>query len=106
MSPGSSSPALQAAETARSASRRTNELTAYDLCLRALALSLSYAKDQLAEALELLKQAIERDPHYGPVLALADHCHQRFAVMSWTADPEDVRHTSVDFCSPGTSIWP
>jgi TolB-like protein len=37
-------PALQAAEAARSASRPTAQLTAYDLYLRALALSLSYEK--------------------------------------------------------------
>jgi TolB-like protein len=90
-------PALQAAEAARSARRPTAQQTAYDLYLRALALSLSYEKDQVTQSLDLLKQAIERDPHYGPALALAGHCHQRFAVMSWTADPERVRHTGVDF---------
>jgi len=89
-------PALQAAEAARSASRPTAQLTAYDLYLRALALCLSYEKDQIARALELLSQAMERDPRYGPALALAGHCHQRFSVMSWTEDPEEVRHTSVD----------
>jgi TolB-like protein len=99
-------PALQAAETARSASRPTAQLTAYDLYLRALAHSLSYEKDQLARALELLAQAIERDPHYGPALALAGHCHQRFAVMSWTADPEGVRHTSVDFARQALRFSP
>ena len=47
-------PTLQAAEAARSASRPTTDLTAYDLYLRALAQSLSYEKDQLARALDLL----------------------------------------------------
>ncbi len=89
-------PALQAAEAARSASRPTAQLTAYDLYLRALALSLSYEEDMVARALELLAQAIKRDPHYGPALALAANCHQRFAVMSWTEDPEQVRLTSVN----------
>ena len=69
-------PALQAAETALSASCPTAQLTAYDLYLRALAHSLSYEKDQFARALELLAQAIERDPRYGPALALAAHCHK------------------------------
>jgi TolB-like protein len=99
-------PALQAAEAARSASRPTAQLTAYDLYLRALALSLSYEKDQVAQSLELLARAIERDPHYGPALALAGHCHQRFAVMSWTADPEGVRHTSVDFARQALRFSP
>ena len=52
-------PALQAAETARSASRLTNDLTAYDLYLRANAMYLSSAR-QLPEALRLMELAIAR----------------------------------------------
>src|SRR6202035_2982939 len=59
-------PTLQAAETARSRSRPTINVTAYDLFLRALAHSLSYERDQLTQALDLLQQVIERDPQYGP----------------------------------------
>ena len=58
-------PALQAAETARSAGRPTNDLTAYDLYLRAYAMVLSSAR-QIPEALRLMEQAIARDPRYGP----------------------------------------
>jgi len=46
-------PALQAAETARSAGRPTADLTAYDLYLRAYAMGLSSAR-QSAEALRLM----------------------------------------------------
>jgi adenylate cyclase len=66
-------PALQAAETARSAGRPTNDLTAYDLYLRAYAMVWSAAR-QVPEALRLLEQAIARDPRYGPVLAWAAFC--------------------------------
>jgi adenylate cyclase len=66
-------PALQAAEAARSAGRPTNDLTAYDLYLRAYAMLLSSAK-QIPEALRLMEQAIARDPHYGPALAWAAIC--------------------------------
>jgi len=90
-------PTLQAAEAAHSASRPTTHQTAYDLYLRALACSLSFEKDQLARALDLLGQAIERDPHYAPALALAANCHQRFSVMNWTEDLDRVRHTSINF---------
>jgi adenylate cyclase len=58
-------PALQAAETARSAHRPTRDLSAYDLYLRAFAMSPT------PQALQLLEEAIARDPHYGPALALA-----------------------------------
>jgi hypothetical protein len=61
-------PELQAAETAGSASRRTSNLSAYDLYLRAHAMSFTY---QLRQALALLEEAIARDPHYGPALGLA-----------------------------------
>ena len=58
-------PALQAAETARSAGRPTGDLTAYDLYLRAFSIAMSSAR-QMSEALRLLEQAIARDPRYGP----------------------------------------
>jgi adenylate cyclase len=63
-------PALQMAETARTARRATADLTAYDLYLRADALYLSSAA-RIPEAIGLLEQAIERDPCYGPALARA-----------------------------------
>src|SRR5215471_12960308 len=59
-------PALQAAEIAHSVARRTEDLTAYDLYLRACTMEWSSA----SEALRLLDQAIARDPNYGPALAL------------------------------------
>src|SRR5205814_2839678 len=48
-------PALQAAETARSAGRPTDDLTAYDLYLRGYAMVLSSAR-QSPEALRLMEQ--------------------------------------------------
>src|SRR5437899_10685714 len=58
-------PALQAAETARSAGRPTNDLTASDLYLRAYAMVLS-STWQTPEALYLVEQATARDTHHGP----------------------------------------
>ena len=72
-------PALRAAETARSAGRPTNNLTAYDLYLRANAMVWSSAR-QSPEALGLMEQAIARDPHYGPALAWAAYCCYRLLV--------------------------
>jgi pentatricopeptide repeat protein len=89
-------PALQAAETARSASRPTADLTAFDLYLRALPHLDAFEKNRVVRALDLLRQAIERDPHYGPALALAAHCHLGLEVNGWTEDPEAARNTSVD----------
>src|SRR5207248_7825189 len=61
-------PALQAAETARSVGRPTDDLTAYDLYLRGYAMVLSSTR-QVPEALLLMERAIARDPRYGPALA-------------------------------------
>jgi len=69
-------PTLQAAETARTAGRPTDDLTAHDLYLRAFPMFLS-ASRQIPEALRLLEMAIARDPNYGPALAWAALCCYR-----------------------------
>ena len=66
-------PALQAAENRRSAARPTNDLTAYDLYLRAYAMVCVRDEGANPEALRLLEQAIARDPHYGPRPRWAAH---------------------------------
>jgi TolB-like protein len=99
-------PTLQAAETARSRSRSTVDVTAYDLFLRALAHSLSYERDQLTQAVDLLQQVIERDLQYGPALALAAHCHKYFEVMNWAEDLEAVRLTSIGFARQALRVGP
>ncbi len=89
-------PALQAAETARSANHPTDDLTAYDLYLRAYAIILSSAK-QIPEALRLLDQAIALDPHFGPALALAAFCSVRLLRDGRSEDPETDRLKGADF---------
>src|SRR5271165_4923402 len=79
-------PALQAAETARLAGRPTDDLTAYDLYLRAYAMVWSSAR-QIPEALRLLEQGIARDPRYGPALAWAANCYRRLVVEGRSEDP-------------------
>jgi adenylate cyclase len=66
-------PALQAAETARSAARPTADLAAYDLYLRGYAMVWLSAR-RIPEALRLMEQAIARDPYCGPALAWAAVC--------------------------------
>jgi len=89
-------PALQAAETVRSAARPTNDLTAYDAFLRASAIVISSAK-QIPEALRLLQQAIARDPNYGPALAWAATCCVRQLLDDRSDDPAADRRKGVDF---------
>jgi TolB-like protein/class 3 adenylate cyclase len=89
-------PALQAAETACSARRPTNDLTAYDLYLRASAMVLSSARQTL-EALCLMERAIACDPHYGPALALAAFCCFRLLLHDRSNDREADRLRGADF---------
>jgi hypothetical protein len=56
----------------------------------------AFGKNAPLRALGLLGQAIERDAHYGPALALAAHCHQGIEVSGWAEDPEATGRTSVD----------
>ncbi len=95
-SPGVIEPALQAAETARSAGRPTIDLTAYDLYLRAYAMVLSSTR-QIPEALHLLEQAIARDPHYGPALAWAAFCCFRLLIDGRSENPQADRLKGADF---------
>jgi adenylate cyclase len=88
-------PELQAAETARSAQRPTSDLTAFDLYLRALRHLDQFERDGLVRALDLLERAIDRDPDYGPALAMAAHCHQGLEVNGCAEDTQSARRTSI-----------
>ena len=88
-------PALQAAETVRSANRPTNDLTAYDLYLRACAVWPSAR--QIPEALRLLEQAIARDQRYGPALAWAAFFCFRLLTDDRSEDPPAHRRKGTDF---------
>jgi adenylate cyclase len=89
-------PALQAAETARSAGLSTDDLTAYDLYLRAYAMSMSSAR-RIPEALRLLEQAIARDPRYGPALGWAALCCFRLLLDDRSEDREAHRLQGTNF---------
>ena len=89
-------PALQAAEIRRSENRPTNDLAAYDLYLRSLALTFAWERSSVIRAIDLLEQAIQRDPQYGPALALEAMCYQNLHINGWSkAEDADCR-LSVD----------
>ena len=46
--------------------------------------------------MELLGRAIERDPDYGPALALAAHCHQVLDIIGWSNDSATNRNEGID----------
>jgi adenylate cyclase len=79
-------PALQVAEQRRAARRPTDDLTAYDLYLRGLSNYSVFAKTENLRALNVLEQAISRDPDYGPALALSAASRLHIDINVWTAD--------------------
>jgi TolB-like protein len=89
-------PALQAAEIRRSSERATHDLTVYDLYLQALPHCFSFERTRVTYALDLLGQAIERDPCCGPALVLAAVCHTHLEVNGWVDDLETTRRMGVD----------
>jgi hypothetical protein len=88
---------VQTAEIGRSAGRPTTDLTTYDLYLRAQPNCFSWDKERLRTALDLLERAIERDPHFGPALALAANCHHHFDRFGGVEDPQAHRHAAIAF---------
>jgi adenylate cyclase len=95
-------PALQAAETARSATRPTTDLSAYDAYLRALAIFAS--GQQIPRALELLKQAIARDPRYAPALSWAANCCVRMIWDGLSEDPQAHARIGADYARRALQI--
>ena len=90
-------PTLQGAEARRSAERPTGDLTAYDLYLRALQNFSSMAQQEITAAVDLLDQAIARDPGYGGALALAALCRTQMHLSGWTADAVAARAEGLDY---------
>jgi len=90
-------PTLETAETLRSAQRPTDDLTAYDLFLRARAAGQSWDKQGVRRALDLLGQALERDPHYGSALVLVASCYVFFHTNGWDEDQDRMRQQGVDY---------
>jgi len=91
-------PALQAAETARSAHRPTRDLSAYDLYLRAFAMSPT------PQAFQLLEEAIARDPHYVPALALAASWCMNLVSDGSTPDGDRNKQKAIEFAHRALAV--
>jgi adenylate cyclase len=96
-------PALQAAETARSAHRPTKDLSAYDAYLRAFAMFFASRK-QIPQALVLLEEAIGRDPDFGPALAWAACCYMNLVSDGSAPDRDANRRKAIEFARRALEI--
>src|SRR5262245_17581146 len=77
------------------ARRRPENLTAHDLYLRAMPLQVLATRDSLAEAIRLAHHALELDPQFGPVAALAGGCHMQRVLLNYTIDPQFDRREAI-----------
>jgi adenylate cyclase len=94
--------------------RRPENLTAYDYYLRALQQFYLTTREGVAETLRLAHRALELDPRFGVVAALAGICHTRNVNWGFAADPQFERKEAVrllrlalsmDDSDPDTLAW-
>jgi adenylate cyclase len=88
-------PKLLKSEIAISRRRRPENLTAYDYYLRALPQFYVWTREGLAEAIRLAHRALELDPRFGFVAALAGIGHMRNVLFGYSADPQFDRKEAV-----------
>ena len=88
-------PKLLQTEIAMAARRRPENLTAYDFFLRALQQSYLTTREGVAETIRLAHCALELDPRFGFVAALAGFCHGRNVFLGYAVDPEFDRKEAV-----------
>jgi adenylate cyclase len=88
-------PKLLQTEIAMAARRRPENLTAYDFYLRAMPQFYLTTREGVAEAIRLARRALELDPRFGLVAALAGACHTRNVVWGYAVDPQFERNEAV-----------
>jgi adenylate cyclase len=107
-------PKLFQTEIEMAARRRPENLTAYDMCLRAVQRYRLGTREGLAEAIRLGRRALELDPRFGFVAALAGVCHMSNVVLGYAVDPQVERKEAVrlmrlalrlDDSDPDTLAW-
>jgi len=88
-------PKLFQAEIALATRRRPEDLTAYDLYLRAIQQARLSTRESLADALRLVQRALEFDPGFAAAAALAGACHLENVLRNYAIAPEFEREEAV-----------
>jgi adenylate cyclase len=97
-------PKLLQTEIELAARRRPENLTAYEFYLRAMQQFYLATREAVAEAIRLAHRALERDPRFGVVAALASVCHMRNVIWGYAADPQFERNEAVRLLRLALSI--
>ena len=93
---GKIEPTVLQAEIRRASARPTDNLSSYDLYLRAVPLQRTFVRADMLEALDLASRAITLDPDFGPALALAAICHRLIVLNGWSDDLEGHRRLGLE----------
>jgi adenylate cyclase len=88
-------PKLLQTEIELAARRRPENLTAYDFYLRAMSHFYLTSRESLTEAIRLAHRALELDPRFGLVAALAGVLHTNNVVLGYTDDPQLDRQEAI-----------
>jgi adenylate cyclase len=88
-------PKLVQTEIGMAARRRPENLTAYDYYLRALPQYYLSSREGLAEVIRLAHRALELDPRFGFVAALAGVSHMNNVLFGYAVDPQFDRKEAV-----------
>jgi adenylate cyclase len=88
-------PKLFQAEIALTTRRRPEDLTAYDLYLRAIQQAVPSTREGLAEGLRLVQRALELDHGFAGAAALAGACHSENVLRNYAIDPQFERKEAV-----------
>ena len=94
---GAIEPALLEQEIKRSRGRLTDDLTAYDLALRARPYARSWTHEGALEGLSLARRAIALDPNFGTPLATAAWCQAMLFAGGWAEDLEAAKREGTEF---------
>jgi len=107
-------PKLLQTEIAMATRRRPENLTAYDYYLRAMQQFYPKTREALAEAIRLSHRALDLDPGFGFVAALAGTSHMHNILSGYAYDPDFERREAVrlirlalslDDSDPETLAW-
>ena len=82
---------VQAAEVVHARNRPLAELTAHEIALRVLPSVVALEKKAAAQALDLLGEALTRDPNQPLAAALAAWCHAQRVIYEFTSNPAEER---------------
>jgi adenylate cyclase len=97
-------PKLLQTEIGMATRRRPENLTAYDFFLRAMQQYYPSTREGLAEAIRLAHRALELDPRFGFVAALAGVCHMQNVLWGYAVDPQFDRKEAVRLLRLALSI--